>query len=157
MPERYPGIDDRQEYSEGILVGYRWYDTRTVAPLFPFGHGLSYTTFRYSGLRVARAGDGHDVSFVVRNVGSRRGAEVPQLYLGAPARPPVEMAAQSLAGFQRVELAPGASRRVVMRVTPRQLSWWSAERHEWVEARGHHAVTVGSSSRDVRLRGSLTH
>jgi hypothetical protein len=80
-PLRYPGINGRQEYSEGVLVGYRWYDAKGIVPLFPFGHGLSYTTFAYSELTVRPRGDGFDVSFRVRNSGAVAGAEVAQVYV----------------------------------------------------------------------------
>ncbi len=153
--ERYPGVGGQQQYSEGTLAGYRWYDTRGVAPLFPFGHGLSYTAFHYSGLTVSPRAGGYDVSFRVRNVGQRRGAEVAQLYLGAPVDAPVPMAAQALTGFQRVELDAGAERRVVMHVDVRALSYWAVERHDWRVAPGTRALAVGSSSRDVRLRGQV--
>lgn len=153
--ERYPGVNGQQQYSEGVLVGYRWYDTKGVAPLFAFGHGLSYTRFAYSGLSVRPRGDGHDVRFRVTNAGKVPGAEVPQLYLGAPANAPVPMAAQSLAGFERVQLAPGESRMVTMHVGPRALSVWSVTTHDWAVVPGARAVMVGSSSRDVRLRGTL--
>ncbi|MDB4899966.1 MAG: glycoside hydrolase family 3 domain protein, partial [Gemmatimonadetes bacterium] len=156
MPERYPGVNGQQRYSEGIFLGYRWYDAKDIAPLFPFGHGLSYTKFAYSGLAVRPAGDGYDVSFRLRNTGARRGAEVPQLYVGAPTPAPVPMAAQALAAFERVELAPGEERAVTLHVGPRQLSYWSTERHDWVVVPGSRAVKIGSSSRDVRLQGTIT-
>ena len=82
-PERYRGVDKRVVYSEGIFHGYRHFDEHGIAPLHPFGYGLSYTTFAYSNLRSRKAGDGHEVSFTVRNTGRRRGADVPQVYLGS--------------------------------------------------------------------------
>lgn len=153
-PRRYPGIAGEQRYSEGVLVGYRWYDAKMIAPLFPFGHGLSYTRFAYSNLRVRAAGDGFDVTFTVRNTGAVRGAEVPQLYLGAPKNPPVTMAPRQLAGFTRVELDPGAMARVTMHIGARELSYWSVRRHDWTIARGARPILIGSSSRDIRLRGT---
>lgn len=155
LPERYPGMNGEQRYSEGILVGYRWYDAKDIAPLFPFGHGLSYSRFQYSGLRVSPNRDGYDVSFRVRNAGARRGAEVPQVYVGAPDDAPVPMARQALAGFERIELAPGESRQVTIPLGPRPLSYWSEARHDWILAPGRRSVVVGSSSRDIRLRGAL--
>ena len=142
-------------YSEGISVGYRWYDARGIEPLFPFGHGLSYTRFVYSGVAVKRAPGGVDVAFTVRNAGPRKGAELAQVYLGPPEGAPVEMAPQSLAAVARLELAPGQSRRVTAHLDIRALSYWSAEKHAWVVAAGGRTLHVGSSSRDIRLRGRL--
>lgn len=155
-------------YSEGILVGYRWYDSLAAEPLFPFGHGLSYTSFRYddlgadSGVRPhpARAGATPtapeawgEVAFTVTNTGARAGAEVAQVYVGPCAgdtgRPP-----RALAGFAKVELQPGASERVVVEVAPESLSTWAAGRG-WVSTECERPVYVGSSSRDIRLDGVI--
>lgn len=152
-PRRYPGVKGEQWYSEGIFVGYRWYDRQGIAPLFPFGHGLSYTTFGYSQLEVAPVGDGFDVRFTVRNTGAVRGTEVAQLYLGPPKSAPVAMAPKQLAGFARVELDPGASRRVTLHLGARELSYWAAREKGWRVARGLRPLMVGASSRDIRLRG----
>jgi beta-glucosidase len=132
-------------------VGYRWYDRHEIEPMFPFGHGLSYTRFEYSDLAVSREGDGLQVSLNVRNAGSRRGSEVAQVYLGPVAGAGFEMAVRSLAGFERMELDPGRSARVSIHVNARALSYWSVEKRSWVLAEGERAVYVGSSSRDIRL------
>jgi beta-glucosidase len=154
-PHSYKTIDFT---ANGIFQGYRWYDRFDVEPLFPFGHGLSYTQFQYSDLDVddARSGD-LDVSFVVRNVGRRAGAEVPQVYLGAPSQSPpgVDFAEKQLAGFTRVVLWPGQATRVTVRIDRRDLSYWSVAQHDWVVARGQRAILVGASSRDLRLRGKV--
>ena len=154
-PARYGGDPLRVSYSEGTLVGYRWYDTRAIAPLFAFGHGLSYTRFEYSDLAVRPEGDGWAVTFRVRNAGATRAADVPQVYVGAPAQAPVPMAARQLAGFARVELAPGEAREVTVRVEPRALSYWSSATNDWVLPPGAREVMIGASSRDLRLRGSI--
>ncbi len=155
LPVTFPKkLDDGPSgnvYEEGVAVGYRWYDQRKIEPLFPFGHGLSYTRFEYSDLAVT----GEDIAVTVRNARSRAGTEVVQVYLGPAANAPVPMAAKALAGFERVELGPGRSKRVTIRISARALSYWSTERHGWVAATGRRPVYVGASSRDTRLSGFL--
>jgi len=141
-------------YSEGIAVGYRWYDQQNIQPLFPFGHGLSYTRFEYSDLAVKRGEDGIQVSFALRNTGSRRGAEVAQVYVGPAENPPVPMMPRSLVGFERVELEPGRAKTVSIHVAARVLSYWSTEKQDWVVAEGSRRVYVGASSRDIKLEGT---
>ncbi len=146
-------------YSEGLDVGYRYYDAHHIAPLFPFGYGLSYTQFRFSRLRItpsrlaiAAAHPAAEISFRVANTGRRAGAEVAQLYIGFPAaagEPP-----QQLKAFARVSLAPGRSRRVTLRLPLSRLRVWSQARG-WHAVPGSYAVLVGASSRDIRLRGRL--
>ena len=142
-------------FSEGIAVGYRWYDQQKIEPLFPFGHGLSYTRFQYSNLILKRNGGGVDVTFALRNTGSRSGAEVAQVYAGPVPNPPAPMALKSLVGFERVVLKPGQSRRVTIHVDARGLAYWSTEKHDWMAAGGDRPFYVGASSRDIRLEGSL--
>ncbi|KNB49692.1 beta-glucosidase family protein [Streptomyces caatingaensis] len=153
-PERYQGVDKVVTYSEGVFTGYRGFDRAGTEPLFPFGHGLSYTTFAYDALEVRAEGSGHAVTFTVTNTGDRAGADVPQVYLGPPAGCPVELPPRSLVGFERVELKPGESRGVTVRIDERQLSYWDAGHGGWVRTRGARPVYVGASSRDVRLTGS---
>jgi beta-glucosidase len=152
-PERYWGVDGVVTYSEGIFVGYRWYDQQKIQPLFPFGHGLSYTSFEYSDLTVSQSQDnnGLEARFTVRNTGTRAGTEVAQVYVGPPDLAPQPMAPQVLAGFQRIKLNEGESRDVTIRVEARQLSYWSTHKHDWVLATGYRPVYVGSSSRDIKL------
>jgi beta-glucosidase len=158
-PERYPGVEGVVTYSEGVFVGYRWYDANNVEPLFPFGHGLSYTNFQYADLLVERGTAAQPntqppyvVSFTVTNSGARAGAEVAEVYTGAlpdnPQTPP-----RQLAAFAKVSLAPGQSQRVSVEVSPRSLSFWNAQTHAWQMSAGVVPLYVGSSSRDIRLTG----
>ena len=142
--------------TNGIFQGYRWYDHFAVAPLFPFGHGLSYTQFQYTDLDIANArAGGLDVSFVVRNTGRVAGADVPQVYLGAPSHPPLgtDVALRKLVGFARVELRPGEATRVKLHVDDRDLASWSVSARGWLIAEGRRPIYVGASSRDLRLQG----
>jgi beta-glucosidase len=151
FPKKLTDAPSGPDYKEGIAVGYRWYDQRQIAPLFPFGHGLSYTQFEYSDLTVTS----YAGSVTVRNTGLRAGAEVVQVYLGPPAHAPVPMLPNALVGFERVNLQSGASRRVTIRLTARELSYWSTERRDWIMLTGDRQVHVGASSRDIRLSRTL--
>ncbi len=137
--------------ANGIFQGYRWYDVHGKAPLFPFGHGLSYTQFTYSNLIVTPSVGAMTVSFDVTNSGSVKGDEVPQVYIGSPASPPVPMAVRALAGFERVSLDPGQTKHVTIEIAPRAFQFWSAADHAWQTAWGDRQIAVGSSSRDLRL------
>jgi beta-glucosidase len=153
--DQWPGANLAQDaaFSEGIHVGYRWYDAEKVAPLFPFGYGLSYTTFAYRRLRVRRDGTSVSVSFTVENTGSRAGTEVAQLYLDDPAaagEPP-----KQLEGYARVYLRPGKSVRITLILRPRSFAYWNAESKAWSVAPGLYRILVGGSSRDPRLRGFI--
>jgi beta-glucosidase len=157
-PERASHAEEGQGktvYSEGIFMGYRWYDRQKLQPLFPFGYGLSYTSFAYSHLHVARAADGGlDVRFDLRNEGSRASDEVPQAYLDAPEILPsdgAQFAVHALAAFDRVHLAAGQRREVTLHVPLRSLQYWSAGTNQWRIAAGPRTVRVGASSRDFRL------
>jgi beta-glucosidase len=154
-PERYPGIDDEALYSEGVFVGYRHYDEHGIEPLFAFGHGLSYTSFDYSGLRIRRRGDGRvDVSVRVRNSGERDGREVAQLYLGLPdPKAGVEQPPRWLRHFRRITIDDGESERVRFTLNRRDFSYWDADEDRFVVATGCYRVMVGASSRDIRLQG----
>jgi beta-glucosidase len=147
------GVDGKTTYSEGVNVGYRWFDHEKIAPLFAFGHGLSYTSFAYSGLKVEKATDGGlDVSVTIRNAGGVESDEVPQVYLGAPSRIPagVQFPVRALAAFDRIHLAANEAKTVTLHVAPRQLQYWSTKEDKWVTATGRRTVSVGASSRDLR-------
>jgi beta-glucosidase len=160
---RYPersgkGDDHKTVYSEGVNVGYRWFDHENIQPLFPFGYGLSYTAFEYSALHVDRAADGGlTVSFRIANTGKRDGDEVPQVYLGAP-RQSASAAAypiRSLVAFDRFSLKAGESKTISLHVTQRRLQFWSTADQRWETASRNRSVSVGTSSRDLRLEQSV--
>ncbi|WP_229924956.1 glycoside hydrolase family 3 C-terminal domain-containing protein [Streptomyces sulfonofaciens] len=154
---QWPGNGrDAVRYSEGMQVGYRWYDARGIEPLFPFGHGLSYTTFGFSDLRVGAVDGGGNatVTATVTNTGDVAGAEVVQLYAGAPAAAGEPV--RQLKGFERVELAPGAGKRVAFRLSARDLAHWDEKAHGWATTAGAYTVEVGDSSRALPLKGTLT-
>jgi beta-glucosidase len=154
---RYPGIDHEQDYAEGLAVGYRWYDAQNIAPLFPFGHGLSYTSFAYSNLQVKPEGDNVDVSFTVTNSGARGGSEVPQVYLSHTGATEVETEKQKLVAFDKISLAPGESREVTASLPARRFAWWNEAIHGWQTLPGEKQLTVGASSRDLRLSANFTY
>ncbi|MFE0679221.1 beta-glucosidase [Streptomyces sp. NPDC058961] len=152
-PRRYPGVDGTEEYSEGIHLGYRWYETEGVTPLFPFGHGLSYTTFAYTDLIVRPDGDGLAVRFTVRNTGARTGITVAQVYLGPSPDLRLDQVRRALAGYRRLRLEPGRAQEVTVRITRRSLSSWDGDRHGWVLGTGTREVSVGVSAAEQRLVG----
>ena len=149
----YPGEQGKVVYSEGLQVGYRWFDSARKEPLFPFGYGLSYTRFRYSALKVVRRGAGARVGFTITNSGARTGSEAAQVYLGFP-RPAGEPPRQ-LKGFEKVQLEPGQSRRVTVDLGPRAFAYWSLSRKRWARMRGCYSIHVGGSSRDLPLAAKL--
>jgi beta-glucosidase len=156
---RYPersseGIHHKTTYSEGLNIGYRWFDHEKIEPLFPFGHGLSYAKFQYSSLRVEKAGDGGlTINLRIQNTGAVDGDEVPQVYLGAPDPIPdgVAFPVRKLVAFDRVHLKAGESRAVSLPVSQRQLQYWSTREKRWMTASGSRKISVGASSRDLRL------
>jgi len=150
---QYPGVNNVAQYSEGLLVGYRWYDARKIEPLFAFGHGLSYTTFAYKNLKASPPTQSEmaKVEFDLANTGARAGAEVAQLYVGLPSLPDVPQPPRQLKGFRRVELDAGETTHMILTLDARALSYWDATTHGWKVAPGAYTVWVGSSSRDLRL------
>jgi beta-glucosidase len=152
----YPG-DRSILYGEDIFIGYRYYDARKIEPLFPFGHGLSYTQFTYSELNCPpsiRQGEPVEISFTIRNDGNRSGSEVAQVYLhdvqSRVPRPPRE-----LKGFKRVFLDPGAEVRLTVKLDERAFSFYDQDLHQWIAEPGYFEIHVGSSSRDIRLSASV--
>ncbi|GGT20051.1 MULTISPECIES: beta-glucosidase family protein [Streptomyces] len=147
-----PGPGGREEYTEGVHTGHRWYEAQRAAPLFPFGHGLSYTSWEYADLAVRPEGAGLRVEFTVRNTGRRKGTEVAQVYVGPSPRIALDQPVRALAGYRRLMLGPGQSERVTVGVDARALSCWDAEKHAWVLGTGRREVFAGRSSRDLPLR-----
>jgi beta-glucosidase len=154
----YPGENLKVSYGEGIFVGYRGLEKRKVEPLFPFGYGLSYTTFAYSDLKVTplktKAGQKVTVTMRLRNTGRRAGAEVVQLYVH-DGHASAERPDKELKGFARVELATGAERVVSFDLDESAFSYYSAAQHDWVIDPGQFEILAGASSGDIRLKGTV--
>jgi beta-glucosidase len=138
-------------YKEGIFVGYRWFDAHDIEPLFPFGHGLSYTRFVLSDLRVKTDASGTSVSLTVENAGARAGAEVVQIYIGQ-LECSVPRPKRELKGFAKVFLQPGTAQRVEIALSPEDFAYWSPSQNEWVAEPGKFRIEAGVSSRDIRLK-----
>ena len=152
----YPGADGVVHYAEGIFVGYRYYDTKKVEPLFPFGYGLSYTSFKYSDLKIdGKIDDGLkiNVSLNLENTGSRAGSEVVQLYVRDIASS-VERPLKELKAFRKVSLQPGEKQPVAFTLVERDLAFYNTERKRWTAEPGEFEILIGSSSRDIRLQGA---
>jgi beta-glucosidase len=149
-PAQYPGVNNEEYYSEGVLVGYRYYDANQIPPLFPFGHGLAYTTFAYKNLTATPTA----VDFDVTNSGTAAGAEVAQLYIGMPSTA-VPQPPQQLKGFQKLSLAPGQTGHAHLALDQRAFSYWDIQTHAWLVAHGTYRIMVGSSSRDIRLQDTV--
>jgi beta-glucosidase len=152
------GVGGKTTFSEGILVGYRWFDAMKVQPEFPFGFGLSYSSFRFAKLELTRATDGIDARVTVQNIGDRPSDEVVQLYIDRPDRPPADavFANSVLGGFERIHLAPGESRAVRIHAPLRTFQFWSVTRNAWVTPPGERTVWIGGSSRDPRLHNTVS-
>jgi beta-glucosidase len=155
----FPGEDGEVLYGERIFVGYRYYDKRRIEPLFPFGHGLSYTEFSYSDLEVSAEHvsdkDSLMVSVTVTNSGDVTGKEVVQLYL-KDEEASVQRPEQELRGFHKLELAPGESRQIQFVLSERDFSFYSKRHGQWIAESGDFQLLVGASSRDIRLRQRVT-
>ena len=135
-------------------MGYRWFDEKRIEPRFPFGHGLSYTTFAYSDLGVASSGEAIRVACTVTNTGRRAGAEIVQVYV-APPKSSVPRPPKELKGFAKVVLQPGEGRKVEIVLRPSALAFYDVTTKKWKAEAGQYEIQVGSSSRDIRLRAKL--
>ncbi len=143
------------EYKEGIFVGYRWYDRKNIKVRYPFGHGLSYTTFDYSNIQVTVAPQGIDVSATLTNTGARSGREIIELYVGAE-NAGVPRPARELKAYRKIELNPGESRLITFNLTPQALAYYDVPRKNWRVDPGAYRVDIGASSRDIRLTRTIT-
>jgi beta-glucosidase len=146
-------------FSEGIYIGYRWFDKQNIQPLFPFGFGLTYTHFKYSNLKLMKAGEGVDVSFSIANTGRIGSDEVPQVYLGPPNEQPTgtQFALRSLAAFDRIHVNAGQSRIVRFHVPERCFQYWSTNANQWETGTGKRTVYVGPSSRELPLQATISY
>jgi beta-glucosidase len=163
-PGQYPGIDGVVHYSEGIFVGYRHYDAENIQPLFPFGYGLSYTTFACKNLAVSPENISSNddskhfvgVDLDVTDTGKKSGQDVVEVYVGFPSTPAVPQPPKQLKGFDKVALEPGQTRHVHLDINTQSLAYWDTNTHDWKIMPGTYHVMVGSSSRDIQLQDSFT-
>lgn len=150
--ETYPGTKEGhvETYTEGIYVGYRWLDRKKIAPLYPFGHGLSYTTFQYGKTEIADNGEDITVSVEVKNTGNVAGKEVVQLYVSAPGKD-MDKPVKELKAFKKTAAVnPGESYTATMTFKKKDLASWSEKTNDWVLEKGKYTILVGASSRDIR-------
>jgi beta-glucosidase len=153
----YPGTNGVETYTEGLLVGYRWFDTKNIEPLFPFGYGLSYTKFKYSHLKLVAKNDSTNlvtVKFDVANSGGRAGAEVAEIYV-QPVNPGIFRPLKELKGFKKVFLQPGEKQTVSVTLEPNAFAHYDVDKKGWVADKGGYKILVGASSRDIRLNGKF--
>lgn len=153
----YPGAGGFVRYMEGIYVGYRHFDKEKIEPLFPFGYGLSYTTFAYSRLQAppaTRLGKPITVRVMVKNTGERAGDEIVECYV-RPLAPRVDRPVRELKAFARVPLAAGQAKTVLLTLGPKAFAHWDTTKHGWRTNPGAYALDIGASSRDIRLSGTV--
>jgi len=156
--KNYPGANHQVNYAEGIYVGYRHFDQAGIEPLFPFGYGLSYTTFGYDHLKLSKSklspAGSVTASVDITNTGKRAGEEVVQLYVHDP-RPQIDKPVRELKGFAKVALQPGETKTVQFAIQPRALAYFDTPGHQWKADAGDYEIQVGASSRDVRQKAGL--
>ncbi len=160
----YTGWNDEQEkarsvydvhYKEGVFVGYRWYENKSLEPLYPFGHGVSYTSFEYSDLKISKAkfsaNDVIQVAFSVKNTGRVKGMETAQLYI-QDVESSVLRPVKELKSLQKVELEPGQAKTVQIELSKKDFSFWNPATKDWFAEKGKFIIHVGASSKDFRLK-----
>jgi beta-glucosidase len=151
----FPGGRKKVEYREGLFVGYRWYDAMDIKPLFPFGYGLSYTSFEYSELKLDKKsiseGETLSVTVSVRNTGKRSGKETVQLYV-RDVKSSVVRPVKELKGFTKLDLKPGEQKQAVFTLDRRAFAYYDADLREWTVETGEFEISIGSSSADIALK-----
>jgi beta-glucosidase len=156
-PGNYPGTNGTVTYAEGLLVGYRWFDARNIEPLFPFGFGLSYTTFKYSNLKLIPATGTNEIvtaQFELENTGAVAGAETAQLYVHEK-NPRLARPEKELKGFKKISLKPGEKQTVSIPLNKAAFAYYDAGKKSWVAESDGFEISIGSSSRDIRLRDNF--
>ncbi len=152
----FPGADGVVKYEEGLLVGYRYFDSLiTTEPLFPFGFGLSYTTFHYSNLIISPSDEGAMVRFDLTNIGPREGAEAAQVYV-EDVSSSLPRPLRELKGVSKISLKPGETKKVVIPLTHSSFAFYDPAKSAWVAEAGEFVIHIGGSSRNLPLRGSFS-
>lgn len=155
----YPGEEGKVRYGEGLYVGYRYYDKKVIEPLFPFGYGLSYTKFSYSNLTVSNESfkdiEGVSVTIDITNTGEVPGKEVVQLYIHQ-LNPKIDRPYKELKGFNKIELQPNETKITTFHLDSRAFAFYSVSHKSWIWDQGEYEILIGASSRDIRLRATVT-
>ena len=152
--DSYKKQDSVSVYSDGIFVGYRWFDEKNIKPLFPFGYGLSYTTFSYNNVDIKTLDDAYEVMFKVKNTGSVEGVEIPELYVHDPDKAIVSPV-KELKRFDRISLKPGETKDVKFILKKTDFAHYDADKEEWITHPGTYEILIGSSSRDLKLEDKI--
>lgn len=147
------------DYKEGIYIGYRWYDKKKISPQFPFGFGLSYTSFNIDNIKSSSTkfikSAPVDISFTISNTGKAAGAETAQLYVH-PVNAQIDRPVKELKGFKKVYLQPGESKKVKIQIDSRDICYWNDKTHRWEESLGEYSIEVGTSSKDIMQKIMLS-
>jgi beta-glucosidase len=155
----YPGQNLQEDYKEGILVGYRWFDTQKIEPLYCFGYGLSYTDYKYSGFFTSKKSykptDVITATVKVKNDGKYAGKETVQLYVSKNGST-VERAEKELKAFKKVKIGAGETTSVTLSIPVKDLAYYDEKTSKWIVEPGKYKLLAGTSSRDIRQSGSIT-
>lgn len=154
-PEIYPGLNGKVRYAEGVFIGYRHYDRAGIAPLFPFGHGLSYTSFELDGFDGKVTSNGATVRLTVTNTGDRIGSTVVQIYVG-DAEASLSRPLRELKAFRKIELNPGQTRELCFELPPRAFAFFDTGKRCWRVEAGEFKIFAGFSAGDLRTIATVT-